>query len=413
LEHESYLIVFRAYPDVDHMAPLAWGLLEQGEEVHAVISPGYDAARDYRFAFLNRYPRFHLHEIAPHTLVRNTLPYALRFLRRHRVGALAVEWGFGLRAGYERLASPAGAAVVARSFARSLRHARDPQQTRASFMVAARMLGIPTVSLPHGLTIKLDQAITNDAAANGVARDWRDRNRFAAYVLNTEHHRQWHLDNFRGDPDVMQTWGSLRWSPTWFELNRRIAPAFEWPPADGRVKVAFMVPKWQNRVHPEAVVSLVKRLQSLPSVSLALKGHPRPADGGADRLRDDPEIDWSRIHDVTSVDSVSLIAASDVVIDIGSSIGIEVLMQGKVLVNPCYLHELTTLFDAIDGSCVVARDERDVVAYLERHAFGARHAVPGTAYDELLRRAVYGSRDEPFDVVRLYTDRIRELAAAG
>jgi hypothetical protein len=330
------------------------------------------------------------------------------------VSAVAVEWGYGLRKGYERPASPAGAVVVARSFARSLYRAarRDNQQTRANFMVAARLLGIPTVSLPHGLSIKLDQAITNEAAANGVGRDWRDRNRFAAYVLNIEHHRQWHLDHFRGDPEVMQTWGSLRWSPRWFALNRSIAPPFEWPgDATGRVKVAFMVPKWQNRVHPDAVVSLVKRLQTLDFVSLALKGHPRPEDGSADRLRDDPEIEWGRIQDVTAVDSVSLISASDVVVDIGSSIGIEVLMQGKVLLNPAYLHELTTLFDTIDGSCVRATDEDAVVAYLERHAAGAAHAVPDAAYDELLRTAVYGSRDEPFDVVQLYTDRIRALAA--
>jgi hypothetical protein len=69
-------------------------------------------------------------------------------------------------------------------------------------------------------------------------------------------------------------------------------------------------------------------------VSLALKAHPRPAAGGADLLRADPEIDWDAIHDVTPVDSVSLIRAADVVIDVGSSIGIETVMQGKVLVNP-------------------------------------------------------------------------------
>ena len=55
--------------------------------------------------------------------------------------------------------------------------------------------------------------------------------------------------------------------------------------------------------------------------------------------------------------------------------------------------------------------KQQVVASLERHAAGSPHTVPQAAYDELLRTAVYGSRGEPFDVVRLYTDRIRALAA--
>jgi len=109
------------------------------------------------------------------------------------------------------------------------------------------------------------------------------RNRFAAYVLNTEHHRRWHLDYTMGDPEVMESWGSLRWAPEWVAVNREAAPPFAWP-VNGvdRLKVAFMVPQWVDRVDPEAIVELVERVHRLDGVSLALKGpsagprEPRP-----------------------------------------------------------------------------------------------------------------------------------------
>jgi hypothetical protein len=422
----SYAFVFRAYPDVDHMAPLAWKLLQEGEEVHALISPGYHPQADYRLRFLRRYPRFRLHEVSPveepagalrrahasmRALMRSSLPYAVWFVARRRVQVVAVEWGYGLVEGYERLRSPAGVLAVARSLAGSIVRIRDPYQLRTNFIVASRLLGRACVCLPHGLSIKLDAATRSDQP-DVPAYDWRDRNRFTVHVLNTEHHRQWLLEHAMGDPEVTQNWGSLRWAPDWFELNRGLAPPYDWPADPEQVRVVFMVPKWGNRVDADAVIALVKRLQELALVSLAVKGHPRPKDGSADPLRSHPELDWELIRDATDADSVSVIAAADVVIDVGSSIGIEAVMQHKTLVNPSYLHRLTTLFDEVPGSCVVAPSADQVVAYLEVHAAGSPHDAGEAAYAELMRRAVYGSRREPFDVIDTYYQRVRDLAVA-
>ena len=211
----------------------------------------------------------------------------------------------------------------------------------------------------------------------------------------------------------MQTWGSLRWAPEWFELNRRIAPAFEWPEETHGVKVVYMVPKWRNRVHAEEAVDLLRRLQELDFVSLAVMGHPRRKDSSSDPLRCGSDIDWERIHDVTGVNSVSVIGACDVVIDVGSSIGIEVVMQGKVLVNPTYVHELETLFDTIEGTSVVAHSADEVLDYLRAHAAGAPHRVPEASLEELMRQTVYGSRAAPFDVLEEYGSNVRTLTTRG
>lgn len=412
----SYLFVFRGAPDLDHIAPLAWKLLEGGHDVHAVVSPRLAEGDDHRITLLQGYPRFHLHRSGSY--LRHTLPYALWLLTRHRVRSVSVEWGSGLPEGYEKPLSPRGVVATLRTLAASLSpKPRDPHQTRTLFMAAARLLRIPTYCLPHGLNVKLDAA-TNESLAAILARgplSWDDRNRFTAFVLNTEHHRQWYIDHAGGDPDVMQTWGSLRWSPEWFELNRRLAPPYAWAEEGDRLRVVYMVPKWGNRVDAQEAVRLLERIYELDFVSLAVMGHPRTtidaavANGDAgDPLGKSTVIDWDRVVDATKANSVSLIESCDVVVDVGSSIGIEVLMQGKTLVNPTYIHELTTLFDTIEGAAVVAHTADEVVGYLEAHAAGSPHRAGDEAYAELMRQAVYGSRPAPFDVLDEYASRLTQ-----
>lgn len=431
MDRSRYLFVFRCYPDIDHLGPLAYKLLEEGEEVHGLVSPCYDPDGDHHLRFLATYERFHLHRAWPAPAgsgrvararaavgrwLRDTLPWSIGFLLRHRIDVVAVEWGDGPRA--RRRASAGAAVALARRLAGSVRTAGKgvPQQQRSNFVLAAWLIGRPLVCLPHGLSIKLDAIVFGDQAERFEREgtiDWSDRNRFTAYVLNTEHHLRWHLEHAGGDPAVMKNWGSLRWAPDWFEVNRRIAPSFAWPGADGGdLKVILMAPKWFNLASPEAASELVLAMQALDFVSLAVKNHPRLT-ATDDPLRSDPAIDWARLHDVTAIDSVALIAAADVVIDVGSSIGIEVVMQDKVLVNPAHLHGLKTLFDEIEGSCVRAESAGEVVAYLRDHHAGNPHRVAPEVHAELMRRTVYGGVDEPFDVLGLYASRLRALARDG
>ena len=421
----AYLFVFRSAPDIDHIAPLAWKLIQRGETVHGLISPGCDPRADHRLRFLLGFERFRAHEVQrpgrfQHvaSIARGTVAYPLWLLLRHRIGVVGVEWGYGLPAGYDALRSPRGWVAVTRSAVRSAIQARrrDAHQPRTNAIVAARLAGRPVVCLPHGLNIKLD-AVTNEASRIGIQNgtlDYADRNRFAVYVTNTCHHREFQIEYAGSDPEVVQAWGSTRWDPEWFALNRRLVGPWAWPAAHaGTLKVVLMVPKWHNRVDAPAVIDLVARLQDLPYVSLAIKGHPRPEAGQPEPLRDDPRIRWDDLHHVGAVDSVALIDAADVILDVGSSIGIEVVMQGNVLINPTYLHGIRTLFDDIPGSCVVARDAGEVIAALESAAAGSAPVAAPAAVQELLRRAVYADRPEPFEVLGYYADRFRQLAASG
>src|SRR4051794_12495404 len=282
----SYLFVFRTYPDVDHMVPLAWRLLSDGEEVHAVVSPGYDVANDHRLRFLQSFERFQLHVAS--TWWRRLPTWAFAIMLRHRPRVVCVEWGYGFHDGYDNLRSLAGVRDLLRSLVGSVRRVGDPKQTRMNFMIAARLLGSAVACFPHGLSVKLGKVL-NDQMARDFAQgnyDWRDRNRFSAYFVNTEHHLQWHLDHANGDPQVMQNLGSLRWAPDWFELNRQLVHPHRWhEDTQGKVKVVYMTPKGENRLNADASIELLRRLSAADHVSLAVKAHPRHAENSQDPLR--------------------------------------------------------------------------------------------------------------------------------
>ena len=63
-------------------------------------------------------------------------------------------------------------------------------------------------------------------------------------------------------------------------------------------------------------------------------------------------------------------------------------MQGKVLVNPAFIHDVETLFDTIEGTAVVAQSTEEVLDYLRAHAAGAPHRMPEGALEQLMRERV-------------------------
>jgi hypothetical protein len=58
----------------------------------------------------------------------------------------------------------------------------------------------------------------------------------------------------------------------------------------------------------------------------------------------------------------------------------------------------------------VADDAAAVLGYLEEHAAGHPFRPGREGLEELMRVAVYGSRDQPFDVIHDYRERLREIA---
>ena len=86
-----------------------------------------------------------------------------------------------------------------------------------------------------------------------------DRNRFSAFVFNTEFHRRWFLEHARrsgGNADLGLAALVARVVPA--EPPHRAA--FDWPEETDRVKVIYMVPKWAEPDHADEAIELLRRL---------------------------------------------------------------------------------------------------------------------------------------------------------
>ena len=92
----------------------------------------------------------------------------------------------------------------------------------------------------------------------------------------------------------------------------------------------------------ESTVHLIDQLAKLKNIVLAVKGHSR-----GDTLQQSSQINTNlRNVDVNSpAASSTLIKWCDIVINFGSSIGLEAIASGKPMINPAFLHNNQTVFD--------------------------------------------------------------------
>ncbi len=300
------------------MAPLAWKLLEEGEEVHAVISPGYDPRRrPPPGAAARATPRFHLHELwprrrrvrrrcGPHAALRAGAAAAPpRPRRRRRVGLRPAD---GLRPPALRRRRRSRCCAAS---SRSLRPRSSATRSRprANFIVAARLLRPPDrlpAARPERQARPAPPTSVGEALATGGPLTGATATASPPTSSTPSTTAAATSTTPRATREVMQTWGSLRWAPEWFELNRTLAPPFDWPepprPAEGR---ASWSPSGATACTPTRPSSCVRRLQALDFVSLAVKGHPRPSDGQRRPAARRPRRSTgTRIHDVSGVDSV-------------------------------------------------------------------------------------------------------------
>jgi hypothetical protein len=202
------------------------------------------------------------------------------------------------------------------------------------------------------------------------------------------------------DPEVSQAWGSLRFCPEWSAVMDRICPKALLPArASGQSRVLFFLPKWHNRVNKAETLDLIASLSQRKDIQLLLKAHPRSGEADMDKAF------WEQVKTRQSVvllgntPSRALVQDADIVIDVGSSIAIEAVLESKPLIYPKYLHENRLIFDEF-GCCLPAGSKEDVSRLIDQIRSGA-DSSPRDARSVLLCHAVYCGR-EPFDVPAYY-----------
>ena len=426
----TFLFLLDTYPAVDHMTPVMWTCLERGDRTLVVFGRRFPYRDDYRFRFLMRYPECRVLDLpwvaSPVRAVRGAGrvrwgPTRLQALLHGRgVAGCFVDWGAGLGYG--------GGDPVFRPGLRELRHRlhRPPRRRdirhivnwvvppfRAALLMAAYRAGIPRFCLPHGVWTFLNPDST--AEFQEQLRTFRGTptppKGFTAFVVTSEFHRAMMMRYVGLSPEVVQTWGSLRYSTEWMAVVREICPAPSWPEGwTNHTRLLFILPKWDERVDRARTLRLLGSLAERPDIAVVCKGHPRLDANEAAALG--ATLARPNVWFAAEAHTPGLVAGTAATIVLASSIGVDALQQGKPVIYPRFLHENRLVYDEW-GGCLMARTEAEVHQVIDAIARGAPPVVPARDVERVVSEVVYGGR-EPYDAPAHYHARIlQHLPAAA
>lgn len=415
-----FLFLLKSYPDIDHMAPVVWACLERGDHATLIFERPYDYADDYRIQLLLRYPDCRVADLTGITSGNAVVRLAARakwrpsvlraLLVAERIEACFFEWGEGIPLNIhksllvrlrERRASVRFQASIVRDVAEELL-----KPLRLALLLACRATQIPAIALPHGISTKMTSAynpkLSSMMQKYGGVLPLADRNAFSVWVHNTQRERELNVGVNGMNPEIAQVWGSLRFSPQWMTEMRRHCPVARLPDTSGQqLRLVFFLPKWRNNVDRTATLELLRQLAGRRDIQLVVKEHPRsgtselPAHELGELLKQ-PHVCRAAADD----HSAALVSAADVVVDVGSGMALDAVLQGRHLIYPVYLHTNRLAFDEW-GGCLFARDHGEVHAHLDRIASREQPALTGDAVETLVRNLVYGGQT-PYNVPDYY-----------
>ena len=386
----TILFVLNNFNDVDHMAPLVLRLLEKGTRIVVLCFSDYDLSSDpriFHFQTFQGYRVIRLPMLVPlhkssnlvKKLIRETLFnlfFAVFLLRRYKISGCVYTWCTPHSKGFQ-----------------------------TKLFLAARRLNIPNICLPHGqnifLNFDVNDYLSTLYAKTGRWPDFSPRNKFDLYVVQSKHHRDWNI-SWGMDPKIIVAWGSMRFSPSWIKHHLNFFDTYSklMPLQDDAVKVVFFIPHWHYNVNVTATIDLIKEIAHMDNVLLAIKGHTRGDVVSAS--------DYAYLAKLKHVDpdvkapSSSLIAWADLVINFGSSIGLEAIASKKHVINPSFLHKNKTVFDH-SGAVYDALSIFEVISLIDRARSGDLVPSKLTATNGLLKREVFADQ-ENYDPITFYAD---------
>jgi hypothetical protein len=385
----SVLFFLNNFNDVDHMAPLIHRLLQDQCRVRVIGFKDYHLKNDLRMRdFKNAFPE-HITIFTVGTKDNYLLRFARRItnfllFNRPLVSYLLKRWS--VQYCVSTWCDPISKGA----------------QTR--FILAAKNQGIKNYCFPHGHNIFLNHDVNTYLKkfylANGRGPDFQTRNLFDLYVVQTEHHRVLNVE-LGMSPDRIKAWGCMRFTQKWIQFHRGLFPRFVGKNGWDRLslKVTFFLPHWHYNVDKKQVYELLLAIAKNKQIGLVVKGHSR-----GDIVTENAQRTLSHFENVTlnaQAASCALTAWSDVVINFGSSIGLEAIVTGKVMVNPKYLHENVTVFD--EALSVKTTDStEETTEYLGRLASGEESLPPLRSNNSLIEQEVFGDNPNrhPIDTYR-------------
>lgn len=358
----TVVFVVTGRADADHLAPVIHSLASAGDRVRVVTtSPEAHRALTSMWWWdestavgVTRVAARRRGLLGRLRNLRWNRPILRAWLRRIGASLVVREWGEGV--GAVGLPVPTR---VARYWATDF-----PVQV----LLAARDLGVATVALPHGHSVKTvlvpNRHVVEKMRENGGKLPFADRDSYAAYVFCSDYHRDAILGSSSMSGRNAQVWGSARFNDAWVPaLYDGTVPAELPDPAPGGSRrVLFFLPKWQNLIDRPATLRLLAALAGDGRMQVVVRGHVRSEAASIDEA-ERAALRGDRVVLVPDdVPSAALIKACDVVVDVDSSIAFDAVLIGKPYVRPRYLQDgsIETVWDRLGGAHQTSSEEETV-----------------------------------------------------
>lgn len=416
------LFILRAYNDIDHIAPLIHYYIKKDLNPLVLLNSSTNFDEDPRVKLLISSGKVeflkqpdHIHEryvnhlgserkLSTYKYIANRIYYQIlqrntlfgKFIRRFffdysdiyfflkskNITTLFVEWGNPYNKGinFEKL------------------------------IVCAKSIGIPIFCLPHGQNIFLNSDIhqnsINLVKKRGLLTDFSTWNFYDYIIVQTKFHKE-HFVRFGVDRERVMVWGSMRFSLEWskinLSLNKKFLPKIK---TDTKCNIVFMMPHWVYNVHKENTISLIDKLSRIQEVSLVIKDHTREDTGIFPLEKRSNLLARGNVEFVSDESSVSLIRWSDIVINFGSSIGLEAFLQNKILINPAYLMTNNSAFLG-DSLRIRPKNDSDVLKSIK--SFLVNELYFNIEEKELNLEAHVFANQKPYNVIEYYFTKINDL----
>ena len=203
---------------------------------------------------------------------------------------------------------------------------------------AARNLGLTTVSLPHGDAPYINLLINLDDIDGGLARHYERATRYDHTVVpNSRCAIRYPFLS----PERLHVLGSPRYNDAWRRELERLAPATPHRSESEGRRIAFLLRNANFPIHWEEVMRALAMIADSGPVDVAVKHHTR--DKMMDTVLDaHPRLRPGRHGAIDVVDkgvaSRALLGWAELVIDLGTSIAFEAVLDAVPVVSLEYVH---------------------------------------------------------------------------
>ena len=387
------LFLLRTYNDIDHIAPVIWKTVRSGWSTYFLFVDK-DYSEDYRIRFLEAHGAEKNRSISTewyYKKVRSSIP--LKFLQRLVDHLVAYSVGF-------IFVFFRGIDVIATEWSGPLGRVRSEY-----FLRPAHLLQIPIISLPHGYFVfqnaLFNRKLAELAQTQKRPLDFSNRNWFTKYVVQSYEHKSENV-KYGMNPDKIIVLGSARFCKEWSDINLKLLLENLELEQTAGLTVVFFLPHWDYNVDRKKCIDLMRKISQKENVTLNIKAHTR----GTGALTFEEVETLSQNDNVKfqdeSAHSATLVYRSDVIINFGSSIAFEALRQGKLVINPKYLHRNDTIFDN-SGTVIDTTDEASTLSILDDFQSGRDFGIQQDQVSNFLCERLEARRQGE-DVLQTYVD---------